>query len=103
MVEARRNASAPAWLESVLKFLLHAWTIYRGTAPSKGALMLVAGRIAIITQSWIEAVVSAAWQANFDKPITFPEVHPLYGISLIFFGIGLLIWTAWDEQRSATV
>ena len=103
MVEARRDASAPAWLEPVLKFLLHAWTIHRGTARSKVALMLVAGGIAIITQSWIEAVVSAAWQANFDKPITFPEVHSLYGITLIVFGIGLLVWTGWDDQRSATV
>ena len=40
MVEARRNALAPAWLESVLKFLIHAWTIYRGTAPEAPPVFL---------------------------------------------------------------
>ena len=103
MVEAGRDVSAPAWLESVLKFLLQAWTIHRGTPHGKVALMLVTGGIAIITRSWIEAVASAAWQATFDKPITFPEIHPLYGIFLILSGIGLLVWTAWDKQRSATM
>ena len=48
MVEARRDVSAPAWLEPVLKFLLQAWTIHRGTAHGKVALMLATGGIAII-------------------------------------------------------
>ena len=102
MSEANQGSSAPSWLNSSLKTGLQAWSIYHGTVRGKIALVLVVGGVAIISGNWVEPVVSAAWEVVFGKPITFPEISPLWGIALVVLGIGFYIWAAREERRSAT-
>ncbi len=101
MSEAKRDSTAPAWLDPVVKAGLQAWTIYRGTARGKISLALVVGGVAIISGNWIKAFVSSAQEVVFNKPITFPEVSPFYGVLLVALGTGFYIWTARDERRVA--
>ncbi len=101
MSEAKRDSTAPAWLDPVVKAGLQAWTIYRGTVRGKISLALVVGGVAIISGNWIEAFVSTAWEVVFNKPIIFPEVSPFYGVLLVALGTGFYIWTARDGRRVA--
>ena len=101
MSEAKQGSSAPPWLDPVLKAGLRAWTIYRGTVRGKISLALVVGGVAIISGDWIEAVVSAAWEVMFNRPIAFPEVSPLYGVGLAVLGVGFYARTARDESRAS--
>ena len=101
MNEANQGSSAPNWLNSVLKTGLQAWSIYRRTVRGKIALALVVGGVAIISGNRAEPVVSAVWEVVFGKPITFPEISPLYGIALVVLGIGFYAWTARAERNSA--
>ena len=95
MNRTNQHILRPDWLESMLDFLLQAWRLSRGTVPGKIALGLVLGGVNAITGNWIQAMISAAWEEAFGKPIKIPEVSPLFGVFLVLLGVGVWVADVW--------
>jgi hypothetical protein len=97
----RSPDAARTGLDRVLDAALQAWKLYCGTARAKISLALIVGGVAIINQGWVQALVGAAWEAAFQRPLHLPDIPPLYGVLLIVLGLAFFLWTAAQEHRAA--
>ena len=98
MNKRRRQLRTRSRLGSFEEFILRAWVIRRAGWRARIALVLVTGGVAVVTNSWIGAVISTLWTLWFGGPIAFPEVSPWFGLPLIILGVGFAVWTAKHEQ-----